>query len=189
MKIIKLEIVMIIILIIILVISIIVTLMTLSLIIGLIMTGGVPFISTSKKDFQNILEAVDLKPGEIIYDLGCGKAHLLIYAAKKFGAKGVGYELTLWPYLWAKLKIYLTKANVKVFRQNFFKADLSQADVVFCYLFPAVMAKLEPKFSKELKSGNRLVSYAFKLPDKIADKVVITNNDHAELGKIYVYNY
>ena len=180
---------MIIILIIILVISIIVTLMTLSLIIGLIMTGGVPFISTNKKDFKNILEAVGLQPGEIIYDLGCGKAHLLIYAAKKFRAKGVGYELTLWPYLWAKFKIYLTKVDVKVFRQNFFGADLTKADVVFCYLFPEVMAKLEPKFSQELKSGSRVVSYAFKLPTKVPEKTVITNDDNTELGKIYVYRY
>ena len=186
---------MIIILIIVLIISIIATIMMLSVIIGLIMTGGVPFISTNKRDFKAILEAVELKPGEIIYDLGCGKAHLLIYASKYFGAKGIGYELSLWPYLWAKLKIYLSKADVKIFRQNFFKADLSQADVVFCYLFPEVMAKLELKFAQELKrglpaqAGGRVVSYAFKLPTKTADKTVITNDDNTELGNIYVYRY
>ena len=95
----------------ILIFSIITTVMMLSVIIGLIMTGGVPFISTNKRDFKAILKAVDLKTGEIIYDLGCGKAHLLIYAAKRFGARGVGYELALWPYLWAKVKIYLAKAD------------------------------------------------------------------------------
>ena len=173
----------------ILIFSIITTVMMLSVIIGLIMTGGVPFISTNKRDFKAILKAVDLKTGEIIYDLGCGKAHLLIYAAKRFGARGVGYELALWPYLWAKVKIYLAKADVKIFRKNFFQADLSKADVVFCYLFPEVMAKLEPKFTQELKSGSRVVSYAFKLPTKVADKVVITNDDNTELGKIYVYEY
>lgn len=177
------------ILIIILIVSVLTTFMMLSIIWGLVVTGGVPFISTNKKDFQAILEAVDLKSNETIYDLGCGKAHLLIYANKKFGASGVGYELTLWPYLWAKLKIYLTKSKVEVFRQNFFKADLKNADVVFCYLFPEVMAKLESKFERELKPGSRVVSYAFKLPTKLADKTVITNNDNTELGKIYVYKY
>ncbi|MDO8669253.1 MAG: 50S ribosomal protein L11 methyltransferase [Candidatus Buchananbacteria bacterium] len=177
------------ILILILIISTIATIMMSSIIIGLVMTGGVPFISTNKKDFKAILKAVDLKPNEVIYDLGCGKAHLLIYASKYFGAKGVGYELTLWPYLWAKLKIHLSQAQVKVFRQNFFRADLTKADVVFCYLFPEVMAKLEPKFAQELKSGSRVVSYGFKLPSKPADKTVITNDDNTELGKIYVYKY
>ena len=172
-----------------LIISIVTTIMMLSIIWGLVATGGVPFISTNKKDFKAILQAVELKPKETIYDLGCGKAHLLIYASKYFGAKGIGYELTLWPYLWAKLKIYFTKTGVDIFRQNFFKADLTKADVVFCYLFPEVMAKLETKFEKELKPTSRVVSYAFKLPNKVADKTVITNDDNTELGKIYVYQY
>jgi SAM-dependent methyltransferase len=177
------------ILIIILIISIVATFMMLSTIWGLIVTGGVPFISTNKKDFKAILQTVGLKENETIYDLGCGKAHLLIYANKYFKAQGVGYEITLWPYLLAKLKIYLAKADVKIFRQNFFEADLKNTDVVFCYLFPEVMAKLESKFEKELRPGSRVVSYAFKLPNKVADKVVITNDDNTELGKIYVYQY
>ena len=148
-----------------------------------------PFVSTSRKKLGAILSAVDLKSHEIIYDLGCGKANLLIYANQNFGCQGVGYELTLWPYVWAKVKIYISGANVKVFRKNFFKADLEKADVVYCYLFPEVMAKLEPKFNLELKSGSRVVSYAFKLPNKVPSKVVITNNDNNELGKIYVYQY
>lgn len=177
------------ILLIILVITIFATVMMISIVWGLMATGGVPFISTNKKDFKAILQAVELKPKETLYDLGCGKAHLLIYASKYFGAKGIGYELTLWPYLWAKLKIYLTKTSVDILRQNFFKADLTKADVVFCYLFPEVMAKLESKFGEELKSGSRVVSYAFKLPNRYADKIVITNDDNTELGKIYVYKY
>ncbi|NCN07325.1 hypothetical protein GW933_01385 [Candidatus Falkowbacteria bacterium] len=177
------------ILLIILIITIVTLVMMLSIVWGLIVTGGVPFISTNKKDFQAILEAVNLKPSETIYDLGCGKAHLLIYANKHFNSKGIGYELTLWPYLWAKFKIYLTKAKVKVFRTNFFGANLSGADVVFCYLFPEVMAKLEPKFEAELKSGSRVVSYGFRLPNKKVNREVITNDDNVELGKIYVYEY
>ena len=156
---------------------------------GLIVTGGVPFISTNKKDFKEILKAVELKEGEKLYDLGCGKAHLLIYGSKNFGAKGIGYELTLWPYIWAKIKIFLNRVDVKVFRKDFFSIDLSDADVVFCYLFPKVMKKLEPKFEKDLRPGSRVVSYGFKLPNRVPDKEIITNDDNVELGKIYVYNY
>lgn len=174
---------------IILAISLIAMVMMASVIIGLILTRGVPFISTNKKDFKEILKAVELKPGETIYDLGCGKAHLLIYAAKKFKAKGIGYELTLWPYLWGKIKIRLSKADVEVRMKDFFAADLSQADVVFCYLFPSIMKKLEPKFESELKPGARVVSYSFKLPTRVPDREVVTNDDNTELGKIYVYQY
>ena len=177
------------ILIIILIISIVAVVMMSSLIIGLIRTGGVPFISTNKKDFDEICRAVELKSGEIIYDLGCGKANFLIRAAKKFGANGRGYELALWPYVWAQIGIWFNDVDVEVYMKDFFKINLSEADVVFCYLFPEVMAKLESKFEKELKSGARLVSYGFKLPNRKPDKEVMTNDDNVEIGRIYIYRY
>lgn len=160
-----------------------------SIIIGLVQTRGVPFVSTNKKDFDAILKSVDLTVGETVYDLGCGKAHLLVKAAKEYNVKGVGYEISLWPYVWAKFNVWRAKANVKIYFKNFFKDDLSKADVVFCYLFPEVMAKLEDKFKKELKQGSRVVSYGFKLPNIISTSEIITNDDNLELGKIFVYTF
>lgn len=177
------------ILILILIVTIIAFVMMVSIVWGLIVTGGVPFISTNKKDFFEICLAADIKNGERVYDLGCGKAHFLVYAAKKFGAIGVGYELTLYPYLWSRVRILLNKVNVVVFRKNFFDVNLKEADVVFCYLFPKIMKKLEPKFEAELRPGSRVVSYSFKLPNRKPDKEIVTNDDNTELGRIYVYNY
>ena len=175
--------------IIILIILIIIAVLMSSVIIGLIRTRGVPFISTNKKDFKQILAAVDLKTNEKIYDLGCGKASLLILAAQKYGAKGVGYELSLWPYLWAKFNSWKSRADVDVYLKDFFTADLSDADVVFCYLFTHIMGRLEQKFEREMKPGSRVVAYGFKLPHRQPVKEIITNDDNVELGKIYVYRY
>jgi len=130
-----------------------------------------------------------LKPGEKIYDLGCGKASLLVLAAKEFGAKGIGYELSLWPYLWSRFNIFISRANVEVRMKNFFKADLSDADVVYCYLFPEIMARLEPKFAKELKPTARVVSYGFKLPNTEPVKIVETRSDGKKLDRIFVYKF
>ncbi len=184
-----------IILIIILLIAVVITALSASIIVGLVQARGVPFVSTDKKDFDRILTAAGLKPGEMIYDLGCGKGTLLIRAAKKFGAKGIGYEISLWPWLWAQFNIWLSRADVKVYLKNFFKADLSRADVVFCYLFPEVMAKLEPKFQKELQPGSRVVSYSFKLPN-LPPAEVVESKDQPHLikplatsGKIHVYRF
>ncbi len=160
-----------------------------SVIVGLIMARGVPFVSTPRRKYRQILSAVDLKPGEKIYDLGCGKASLLVLAAKEFGAKGIGYELSLWPYLWSKFNILISRANVEVRMKNFFKADLSGADVVYCYLFPEVMARLEPKFAKELKSTARVVSYGFKLPNTEPIKIVDTRRDGKQMERIFVYKF
>lgn len=178
-----------IILLVLLLIVIFVLIMASSTVWGLIVTGGVPFISTSQKMFDEIIKAADFKSGDLVYDLGCGKAHFLIYAAKKAGIKGVGYELSFWPYLWAKVAIKLAGVDVKVYRKNFFKVDLSSANVVFCYLFPEVMVKLEPKFQSELKPGSKLISNSFKLPNKIPDQEIITNSKKPELGKILIYKY
>ena len=175
--------------IIILVLSLVATVLAIALVVGLVYTGGVPFVSTPKKDFTAILRVADLQPGQTIYDLGCGKAHLLIKATKEFQAKGIGYELSLTPYLWAKWRIWLRRADVKVYLKNFFPADLSNADVVFCYLFPEVMKKLEPKFQAELKLGSKVVAYGFPLAEKNPQQIIATNNDNAELGKIFVYQY
>jgi SAM-dependent methyltransferase len=167
-----------------------------SLIIGLFMARGVPFISSPRYDIESICSAVELKPGEIIYDLGCGKANLLTVASRKFGARGVGYEISLLPYVWAKLRIWFFRADVQMRLADFFKADLGEADVVFCYLFPEIMAKLEPKFRSQLKPGSRVVSYAFQLPNIAPIKVVDGNEPRGlfekigrTTGKIYVYQF
>lgn len=183
------------ILLIILFFSIVVLFFSFSLIIGLVMTRGVPFISSPSYDLENICQAAQLKPGEIIYDLGCGKANLLTLAAQKFQAKGVGYELSLWPYFWGKLRTWLTGVDVKLYLKNFFEADLSNADVIFCYLFPEIMAELELKFQSELKKGARVVSYAFKLPNVKPAKIVDGKerisffSKNKSPGKIYVYQF
>lgn len=169
---------------------------SISLIIGLFMAKGVPFVSSPAYDLQNICRAVELKPGEVIYDLGCGKANLLTVASKEFKAKGIGYEISLWPYVWGRLRIWLSGADVKLCLRDFFKADLRNADVVFCYLFPEIMAKLEPKFKAELRPGARVVSYSFKLPTVIPEKIVdgkqpggFVDKNLRTTGKIYVYQF
>lgn len=160
-----------------------------SVIVGLVMARGVPFVSTPRRKYRQILSAADLKPAEKIYDLGCGKSALLVLAAKEFGAKGIGYELSLWPYLWSRFNIFISRANVEIRMKNFFKADLSDADVIYCYLFPEVMARLEPKFAKELKPTARVVSYSFKLPNTEPVKIVPTRKDGKQLERIFVYRF
>lgn len=167
-----------------------------SLIVGLFATKGVPFISIPRVDWLKMGEVAELKPGQVVFDLGCGKANLLTSAAKKFGVKGVGYEISLWPYLWGKWRIRLSRANVEVRLKNFFQADISQADVVFCYLFPHIMAQLEPKFSKELKPGAKVVSYAFALPNIKPAKIISATPRFSHFGKkpvhtanIYIYQF
>lgn len=158
-----------------------------SVIIGLIMAKGVPFVSLPKKDWVKMCEVAKLRPGLKVFDLGCGKANLLVVAAKLYGATGVGYEISLWPYLWGHFRSWWHRAHLELHLKNFMSADLSDADVVFCYLFPSAMARLEPKFERELKSGAKVVSYAFRLPNREPNEVI--EGDKTGKGKISVYWY
>ncbi|MFX0209026.1 MAG: hypothetical protein ACFFDT_23785 [Candidatus Hodarchaeota archaeon] len=105
----------------------------------------------------------ELKPDELLYDLGSGDGRILIMAAREFGAKCVGYELNFfrWKLSNWRIKRMGLSSQIKVIRSSFFEADLSHADVVFMYLLPSINEKLRPKLTKELNKGARVVTFSF----------------------------
>ena len=128
-----------------------------------IFLGEGPFVSTPWTVMDKMMELADIKKGEKVYDLGCGDGRLLIEANKRYGAKAVGIEISPFVYWLAKIATRFSQAKVKVIRGNIFEFDFSDADVVFCYLFPEPMKKLEKKF-KNLKKGCRIISHGFEIP-------------------------
>jgi SAM-dependent methyltransferase len=148
--------------------------------------SAAPWVPLKKKDIKRLLDLANLKPGELIYDLGCGDGRLLIMAAKVYGVRAVGFEIALLPYLIAKLKILILGLNkqVKVLYKDFWQIPLSPADAIVCFLTPYAMKKLERKIPSELKPGARFVSYVFQLhslPNKIVSKPLPTD------APIYLY--
>jgi len=125
-----------------------------------------PYVPTKTADVRRLLSLAEVKPGERVVDLGAGDGRIVIMAAKEFKAEAIGYEISLLPYLIAKLRISWlgSKVLVRVSFKDFFTVDLNQADVVTCFLTPAAMNKLAGKLRRELKPGARIVSYAFHLP-------------------------
>lgn len=135
---------------------------------------GAPWIPTRMKKVRQMLSAADIQPDEVIYDLGCGDGRFIVKAARKFDAKAVGIEINLLLYLWCQILITVLglRKRVKVVYGNFFKLDLSNADVVICYLLQETNDKLEEKLIQELKPTARVVSNSFlfhRLPAAIED--------------------
>ena len=127
--------------------------------------GPVP---AHKKGIGKALELAEIKPGEKFYDLGCGDGRVLVKAVKKYDCYGVGYELVFPYYLLAKARAKLSGISDKidVRCKNFFKADLQNADVIFCFLTPRLMQKIGKLLKEtEIKKGARLVSYGFSIKD------------------------
>src|SRR5439155_20512477 len=104
-----------------------------------------------------MLDVAQVTATDVVYDLGSGDGRIVIQAARKYGARGVGIELD--PELNKKAMKNAQKAGVadkvSFVRADFFKTDLSDATVVTLFLSPNINARLESKLRRELKAGAR----------------------------------
>lgn len=132
----------------------------------------VPFVPTTDEAVEAMLKLGQVKKTDIVYDLGCGDGRIVIAAAKKFGAHGVGIDIN--PERIAEAKENARKAGVEGlvrFEENdLFLADFHEATVVTLFLLPAVNLKLRPKLLQDLKPGTRVVSNTFDMGDWKAEK-------------------
>jgi SAM-dependent methyltransferase len=139
----------------------------LMIIIGLVVfsPGGVWF-PTPKKHIRSMLQMAKLKPGELVYDLGCGDGRVLILAAKEFGARGVGIEVDPLRYRVARWRVRRAglEDQVELIQGTYNQQDISSADVVTLYLVQKMINRLAPKLVRELRPGARLVSNTFIIP-------------------------
>jgi SAM-dependent methyltransferase len=114
-----------------------------------------------------MLKLADVKKGDVVYDLGCGDGRIVIMAAEKFGARGVGIDID--PQRIKESQENARRAGVtdrvKFVNQDLFDADIHEATVVTLYLLPWVNLKLRPKLFKELKPGTRIVSHSHDMGD------------------------
>jgi len=135
--------------------------------------SAAPWLPSWKKDIATVLNQAKIQPGDTVFDLGCGDGRWLIAVAKNTQAKKiVGFEISLLMYLWSRINLlFINYPQIQIKYKNFFQADFSSADVILCFLTPRAMKKLAPKFDKEMKSGAKLISYAFSLPGREPQKI------------------
>ena len=129
----------------------------------MLLATAAPWIPARRRDMERILALAEIKTGDIFYGLGCGDGRILTVAARA-GAVAVGFDISLMSYFMSLIRIALEKSNAKVVFKNFFRQDLSKADLVYFFLTPTAMPKVKNKFEAELKKGARVISYAFSIP-------------------------
>ncbi len=124
-----------------------------------------PYVTSPQPIVVKMLEIAGLKHGEMLYDLGCGDGRIVATAAKEFGAKAVGVELS--PALAKRAREAVEsqglQQQVKIIEGDMMGVDLSSADVVALYLLTEANEQLRPKLEKELKPGARVVSLEFRI--------------------------
>jgi cyclopropane fatty-acyl-phospholipid synthase-like methyltransferase len=132
----------------------------------------IPFVPTPIAVVDRMLEMAEIKKGDVVYDLGSGDGRIVIRAAKKFGARGVGIEMD---------KTLIEKARksareegvghlVEFRSEDALKTDISPASVITLYMLPWFNAAMKPNFQKMLRPGSRIVAHDFGIegwkPDK-----------------------
>jgi hypothetical protein len=113
---------------------------------------------------QKALAQAQVRRGELVVDLGAGDGRVLRVAAREFGARAVGYEIEPLHCVaaWLSALFEGVLGQVSIRNQDLYKADLSDADVVFMYLNPTFVANLRPTLA-QLKPGARVVSLNFPI--------------------------
>lgn len=138
---------------------------------------GAPYIPTSTALVERMIQFAAIRPGQTVYDVGCGDGRLLRAAAAQ-GARAIGYEFSLPTYLWCRLRCLATKNVVVRFGDFWKRTDFADADVIFCFLLTDSMQTFKSAIWPQLKPGCRVVSHSFRMEGVLPD---------TEEGKIVVY--
>jgi Methyltransferase domain/IPT/TIG domain len=142
----------------------------------------VVFVPTPPEVVAGMLKLAGVNEADLVYDLGSGDGRIVIMAAEKFGAGGVGIDID--PQRINEAEMLAKKANVtdrvKFILGDFFQANLSEATVIALHLLPSLNLKLRPTLEK-LRAGTRVVSHQFDMGDWQPDfkmTVTLPDRDH-----------
>ena len=140
----------------------------------------VPYEPSSEGVVRAMIEIGKVGKDDLVYDLGCGDGRIVIAAAQKTGARGVGVDLD--PERIKESLENARKANVanrvQFFQQDLFQTDIGKATVVMLYLWPEVNLKLRPKLLRELKPGTRVVSHSHNMGNWEPDQTITVPQGH-----------
>lgn len=131
----------------------------------------VAFIKTPPQVVDAMLDLAEIKPDDVVYDLGCGDARILVAAAKRYGVKAVGIDIDPDAIKEANENVRDARVEhlVTIKQGDIFAADFSDATVVMLYLLPELNVKLMPKLAK-LPRGTRIVSHSFDMKGARPDR-------------------
>lgn len=146
-----------------------------------------PYVASPQHVVDLMLEMAKIKPGETVYDLGCGDGRILVPVVEQYKAKAVGIEIS--PKLAERATARLKKAGLtdsaRVIQGDVLATDLSDADVAIIYLSTELNASLRPRLEKYLKPGARVVSHDYPVPGWRANR--IERLDGKTMHQVYLY--
>jgi SAM-dependent methyltransferase len=150
----------------------------------------VMFVPTPQPVVDRMLELAGVKPGDVVYDLGCGDGRVVVTAARRHGVRGVGLDID--PVRVADARENVRRNGVErlvtIREQDLFQADLNEATVITLYLLPKLNVQLMPQLAR-LRPGTRIVSHSFPMKGARpkAVETVPLNPDGSAVATLYLW--
>ncbi len=122
------------------------------------------YVPTPQPVVERMLELAEVKPTDVVYDLGCGDGRIVVTAAKKYGVKAYGFDINPERVKESLANVRSNKVEhlVTIRQADIFTLDLREATVVTLYLLPDLNVRLMPQL-EQLRSGSRIVSHDFDM--------------------------
>jgi 16S rRNA A1518/A1519 N6-dimethyltransferase RsmA/KsgA/DIM1 with predicted DNA glycosylase/AP lyase activity len=137
---------------------------------------GAPYVPTKNKLALEILKEVRFKKHGLFIELGSGDGRIVRTAIKNYPIKGIAVDINGLLIIWSKFLAKLDKTYSKItfLNKNILKVDLTKADYIYLFLFPALINKLIKNFDRQLKKGTVIISHGFPIEEyknKLVKKV------------------
>jgi SAM-dependent methyltransferase len=150
-----------------------------------------PFVPTPQDVVNRMLQLAGVTSQDVVYDLGCGDGRIVITAAERFGARGVGIDFD--PQRIAEANANADRAGVShlvtFIEQDAMLVDVSDATVVTLYLLSSSNLKLRPRLTQQLKAGARIVSHAFSMGDWTADQIDEFTDERGNTRRLFLWRH
>jgi len=150
-----------------------------------------PYVPTPQDVVDRMLTLAGVTEKDTVYDLGCGDGRIVITAASRFGARGVGIDFD--PQRIAESNANAARANVehlvKFIEQDAMEVDVSEATVVTLYLLSSSNAKLRPILTRQLRPDSRIVSHAFSMGDWTPDTIDRFEDARGNTRTLYLWRH
>jgi SAM-dependent methyltransferase len=152
-------------------------------------TNLAPYVPTPHDVVERMLTFAKVGPKDVVYDLGCGDGRIVITAARKYGARGVGVDID--PERINESIANARKAGVEelvTFKlQDAMQTDVSEATVVALYLLSFANVQLRPILERQLKPGARIVSHNFGMGSWEPDAVDTFTDSNGGTRTLYLW--
>jgi SAM-dependent methyltransferase len=150
-----------------------------------------PFVPTPQDVVDRMLELAEVSENDVVYDLGCGDGRIVITAAERYGARGVGIDID--PQRIAESRANAERAGishlVEFIQQDALQVDVSDATVVTLYLLSSSNIKIRPILTSQLTPGARIVSHAFSMGNWEADQIERFTDTRGNTRTLYLWKH